>query len=884
MADVESLELQIKGNATGAAKSLETLMDTLEKLEKATAGGCGLSAVADEVKQLQNINIGLSSANKSSAKSFGNLATKAAAAWVILQKTGKTIGSWINESNKYTENLNLFTVAMGQYADSAMEYANTVSEVMGIDPSDWIRNQGVFMSMASGFGIAGDRAATMSQQLTQLGYDISSHYNESVEEAMQRLQSGLAGELEPLRRLGYDLSQAKLEATALSLGIDKAVSSMTQAEKAELRYYAIMTQVTQAQGDMARTLTHPANQLRVFRAQLQMTARALGDLFIPALNAILPYAIAAVKVIRYLAEAIAGLFGITSDEKDESPLANLGNGASSASGAIDEATKSAKKLKRTLLGIDELNVMSDTSANGDSDIGSGGSFGFELPTYDFLSEAANSRVNQIVEEMKEWLGITGEITSWADLFDTRLGTILKTAGAIGIAIGAWKIGSGILAVVNFFKDSAFVTSITTAMAKGATFGAALKGAFTGALGVVGGVMTAIVGVINYVSNLISMLKEGENVSNVLGAALGGLTTSAGGFLIAIGVGATAATGGIVAAVIAAVAAVGMLVAVIINHWDEIKAAIGTAWAWLYDNVLSPVREWFAGAAMWFYNNVIAPIVNFFAPIVSAVIDMATLVHNKSMEIVTGVITAIGSIFSKIKEIFLKIVEIAVALGNAFYTYVITPIVNRIAKAATWLYNTLIKPVIDFFVTLGKLAYENIIKPIYDNVVWLRDKAIALFKNIGTAVVTFVSNLFKSVVNGVLSAIESKINSFIRLLNGAIGIINKIPGVNISKVAEISIPRLADGGMVNTGQMFVAREAGPEMVGSIGNRTAVANNDQIVESVSKGVYQAVVQAMSQSGGNQVVEAKVNDKVLFEVVVNRNRQETIRTGYSPLLGGA
>jgi hypothetical protein len=98
-----------------------------------------------------------------------------------------------------------------------------------------------------------------------------------------------------------------------------------------------------------------------------------------------------------------------------------------------------------------------------------------------------------------------------------------------------------------------------------------------------------------------------------------------------------------------------------------------------------------------------------------------------------------------------------------------------------------------------------------------------------------------------------------------------------------IPLLAGGGVVNTGQMFIAREAGPEMVGSIGNRTAVVNNDQIVESVSRGVYQAVVSAMGQSGGTQVVEAKVNDKVLFEVVVDRNRRETMRTGYNPLLGG-
>ena len=98
-----------------------------------------------------------------------------------------------------------------------------------------------------------------------------------------------------------------------------------------------------------------------------------------------------------------------------------------------------------------------------------------------------------------------------------------------------------------------------------------------------------------------------------------------------------------------------------------------------------------------------------------------------------------------------------------------------------------------------------------------------------------------------------------------------------------IETYARGGFPDMGQLFIAREAGPEMVGSIGSRTAVANNDQIVEAVSRGVYDAVVSAMGQTGGAQVVEAKVNDKVLFEVVVDRNRQETMRTGYSPLLGG-
>jgi phage-related protein len=490
----------------------------------------------------------------------------------------------------------------------------------------------------------------------------------------------------------------------------------------------------------------------------------------------------------------------------------------------------------------------------------------------------------------EWLGITEDIDSWSELLDTRFGTILKTVGAIGVALGAWKIGTGIYAIFTLFQNSGIVKffgdvafAIGAVAAKAATLGEAITYVFSGAAGIISGVATAIVGLFNYVTNLISMLRDGESVSNVLGAALGGLTTAAGGFLIAIGVGATVATGGIVALIIGIVAAVGMLTAVIINHWDEIKAAVGTAWTWLYDTVLSPIVDWFSGVATWFKDHVITPIVEFFRPVVKAIIDMAVLIYTRVKEIITGVIAAIGAIFSKIWEIFLKVVEIAVALGNAFYTYVIQPVVDFIVSIAVWVYEHAIKPIVNFFAKAGTWLYDTIITPVLKGINWLKDQAVALFTSIGTTVVEFVSGAFKAVINGILSTVEKTINGFIKMLNGAIELINKIPGVSITKVSLLSIPRLAEGGVVNEGQMFIAREAGPEMVGSIGNRTAVVNNDQIVESVSRGVYQAVVSAMGQSGGAQVVEAKVNDKVLFEVIVDRNRRETIRTGASPLLGG-
>jgi hypothetical protein len=620
----------------------------------------------------------------------------------------------------------------------------------------------------------------------------------------------------------------------------------------------------------------------------------VGDLFIPALKAILPYAIAALRVIASLAKVIARLFGADVVKGNASEaMGNLANSAGSAGEQIDNATKEAKKLKKMLLGIDELNVMSDKNSS-DEDAFSGSGFEFELPTYDFIGDMVETKVAQIVEDMKEWLGITDDIDSWAELMDTRFGTILKTVTAIGVAFGAWKIGSGIYTIFNLIKNSAIWASISTfisnvafaigAVATGAaTLGEAITYVFGGATGIFGGIGVALAGIIGYISNLISMLREGESVTNILGAALGGLGMTAGGFLIAIGVGASVATGGIVALVIAAVAAVGILIAVIINHWEEIKATIGSAWTWLYDTVLSPVAEWFAGAATWFYDNVIAPILNFFRPIVMAIIDMALLIQTRTREIIVGIAVAIGSIFSKIWEIFMKLIEIAAALGKAFYTYVIRPVVDFIVGLAVLVYDKAIKPIANFFASVGTWVYNKIIKPFVDKIVWLKDEAVSLFKKIGTTVVNFISDAFKSTINGVLTAIESSINGFIKLLNGAITVINKIPGVSITKVELLSIPRLAEGGLVNEGQMFIAREAGPEMVGSIGNRTAVVNNDQIVESVSRGVYQAVVAAMGQSGGSQVVEAKVNDKVLFEVVVNRNRQETMRTGYSPLLGG-
>lgn len=486
--DIASLVPQIQALAD-AMKPLSQVMKNI---------AAGYAALPKNIRAYVNAANSAQSATQKKLLTFAQLYIKLRLIFNVFRTAVNAVFEWVDAANTYIEDMNLFSVAMGRYAESARNYAQEVANVMGIDPGAWMRYQGVFQTLATGFGVAGDRAAVMSQQLTQLGYDISSFYNIDVEAAMLKLQSGLSGELEPLRRIGYDLSQARLEAEALSLGIQKNFSDMTQAEKAYLRYYAILTQVTQAQGDMSRTLDAPSNQLRILKEQATQAARALGEIFIPALNAILPYAIAVMHVIRDLASEIAAAFGFEMPKVDYSDLStsvnitdNLSDGMEDVADGIDHANTSAKKFSRTLAGFDQLNIVGSVSGGGAGGGGasidtSGGGFDWNklpLPTYDFIGDSVSERVAAIEEKIK---GAIPTIKFFGALLAGALATVgiikliskfkefvkllktsataaktLKTALGIGLMVtgltmafhGAKKIGAGEAELKDYIKTA-----------------------------------------------------------------------------------------------------------------------------------------------------------------------------------------------------------------------------------------------------------------------------------------------------------------------------------------------------------------------------------------------------------------------------------------------
>lgn len=525
---------KLYGEVQALTRTFKPLADEMQKIAN------GFSAFPSRIQTLIATNERLVQSNERTSKSYINLYAKLRMAYSAVRVGVQSVAKVIKLSNDYIEDMNLFTVSMGKYADEAQTYAERVSEILGIDPGEWMRNQGVFMTLATGFGVAGDRANKMSKNLTQLGYDLSSFFNISTEDAMLKLQSGLAGELEPLRRIGFDLSQARLQQEAYILGIDKKIAKMTQAEKAELRYHAILTQVTTAHNDMADTINAPANQLRVLKAQVTQAGRAIGNILIPMLNAILPVAIAVIKVIRLVADSIARLFGKELQTVDWSNgMRGLSSGAEDVATGLDNATESAKKLQQYTMGFDELNVIDPNKGKGsDSGSGVGGSgFDFELPEYNFLKGLGESKANGVFEEMKNHLseittavaGIGAGFAAWV-IHDKLIPTLSTIKGLIGS--GNFSLSFGTIGVLSFMGDLATLKKfIDDYRENGASFYnvAGMISTFAGLIGdalivlgnvKTGGALKIVEGVGQIVAAISDVSKNGINWDNVTTATTG----------------------------------------------------------------------------------------------------------------------------------------------------------------------------------------------------------------------------------------------------------------------------------------------------------------------------------------------------------------------------
>ena len=356
---------------------------------------------------------------------------------VSLKAIAEYLGNAVAKFNDFYEATDLFHNAMGNLSGEADTLISKMQGLLGVDPTKAMTYMATIQSLGTSFGLASDKAYVLSKNLTQLAYDEGSYWNKDVAETFTAMSSAISGEIEPIRRLGVDLSQARLQQELLALGFNKQVSSLSQADKAVLRYIAIMKQTANVQGNLAQTIQSPANQIKILKAQLDMLAKSVGSLLYPALKSILPPLIAAVQLIREFVQWVAKLMGVKVVFTDFTKSADSVGGIGDAmDDTTDSTKKAAKALKDYTMGFDELNIIDPTQ--GSSGSGGGASAGNILGDVDLSGYDMFKQYNE-------------EFARQIDTLKQKIKDMLPIIGAVTAALALWKI-------VDFLTDVATAIS------------------------------------------------------------------------------------------------------------------------------------------------------------------------------------------------------------------------------------------------------------------------------------------------------------------------------------------------------------------------------------------------------------------------------------------
>ena len=447
----DRVNLEYQGVITGINQIQNAIKDLKSQLDK-IGKNTGIPKLNNQIKQ--------SSGFSKTLKGIAGIGT----AVVTGRKMIKTLQGMTDESVKFVETANLFSVSMGkglqglnQYYERAVKFQNELEEKLGVNIEESMNYQALFNSMSKSMGISAKYAYILSENFTKLGYDLSSLYNIDPENAMQKLRAGLAGQTKPLRDLGLDITQQSLQPIADSLGIERSVKNMSQAEKMVLRYIAVLKQAQIAQGDFANTMESPANQLRIFNAQVVAFKRNMGNLWQGLLGGVLPYVNAIMMVINELLKMIAKLFGFKVSDQKVNLSANIG--ADDLASDLGTASGKAKELKNQLMGFDEINNITLPSSSGGGSGGiSGGGIDQRLldamKEYDNLMGKVKNKATDIRDKIMKWLGftkkinpLTGEI-SWEY---TGMSKQAKTILGILKTICALYIGAKILKLIGWLN-------------------------------------------------------------------------------------------------------------------------------------------------------------------------------------------------------------------------------------------------------------------------------------------------------------------------------------------------------------------------------------------------------------------------------------------------
>lgn len=885
-----------------------------------------------------------------------------------VQHVFNKVKNLVEQQSNYAENLNLMQNAFKETNVVALDYIDTLGDLYGFDESSLTKSLGLFRQLADAMGLTSKTADQLSYNLEAMALDISSLYNVSVERSANALQSALTGNIKSIRSLtGADITQATLQQKALSLGIDESVRAMSRAEKAMLIYLTLTDQLSNAQGDMTRTINGTANQLKIFKDQCAELARNIGGLLLPIFRNLLYYLNGILMAVNEVIGAILSMFGIQATSLAE----EFGVATSDLSDIFDEigesASTSTAKIQKSLRSFDKLNNLSSQKGGGGASGISAGDVGVLkqlqdlMTSYDgHLSEVEN-KARKIRDHILDWLGFSKDVNGqwewsatnllkniwnwWRDLnivgkefvsigIALAVKNLLTTLRNLGKYLANSKIGVEIYTIVGSLGERGLTGTIEALYkthGKMATFMGTLAG-FTiiadGIIRFVDGIKKMVDGtaeLTDYIRVVSSLLEVLSGLLIVIGSLTGQFQLVTAGI---IGLG-TAISLNLIANVEDATNVTKQYA----NELDRLHTAEeeliktsesrGTKAKLLYENLTKLYDS--EGNLIGSYDT--------------AKSTLALL--NKELD-TEYTLTKDGTIEYNKKKVAVK------ELGKEVDEYCEKLKKQAYQQAFEKSYNALIERQIELEVERNKKIDElrktqekydmtteegaqkwykankkkidnlndldGVIEANRNNYTKYMDAITLSEQGKFSEATKLVSNLTNSekvalseTVKEVVTGSDEMVNSIMKNLTGlgnvqaSINIKGHLDTTQAEKELKQwekkvqytqsqlekkglklttggyslgGIPQKADGGFLNQGDIFIANEKGAEMVGSIGHRTAVANNDQIVESISIGVAKANM--ATKSSQPVIIEAKGDASGLLDFITFKQKEKNRQYG--------
>lgn len=378
--------------APSVSRNIIDMTNALAKLSR--TGGAAGTAAKSITSSFSGFSSGASAVTKKSF-SLASAIGKVYATYWTLFRGFRLLGDAIDISSSLTEVENVVRQTFGKYESLINNFAKTSIEKFGMSELSAKQFASRFQAMGTALDIPQGKMADMSIRLTELAGDMASFYDVSQEDIAKSLQSVFSGTTAPMRRYGIDLTQATLKEWALKQGLDANISSMTQAQKAMLRYQYVLAHTTNITGDFARTADTWHNQITMLKENFKALGAVVGGglinafkPFIKVLNAVLQKVISFAEMVtnalgsifgwKYEASKGAGISGLADDIGSASDgmddLSNAaGNAGKNTGGIAKNAKKAKKEIQQATRAFDELKVISKQSKDKGSGSGNKGS-------------------------------------------------------------------------------------------------------------------------------------------------------------------------------------------------------------------------------------------------------------------------------------------------------------------------------------------------------------------------------------------------------------------------------------------------------------------------------------------------------------------------------